>query len=216
MKIKLNTLLIAVLLAGLFVVGMMANKYYKSTLEFGKFKTEYEEVQKTAERVVTHNVVLQKQVNLLADSIKKSDSIIKAQNKRTSVLIADRNKLKKEVSDLEKQLLDSTGTQITDTAQILVIKDGIISKLKTDIVKADEIIKDKDKVISIAETQKQQLSKQVLLVTEQRDSLQLVVDALPKAPRDPNKFLGIPLPSRKLSFIAGTVVGGFVISKITN
>lgn len=216
MKIKLNTIFIVVLLAGLFVVGMMANKYYKSTLEFGKFKTEYEEVKKTAERVIKHNADIQKQVDKLADSVKISDSIIKEQNKRTNILLADRKKLKQDVIDLEKQLLDSTGKEITDTAQIIVIKDGIISTLKADIKKADEIIKDKDKVISIAETQKQQLQKQVTLVIEQRDKLQIVVDGLPKTPRDPNKFFGIPLPSRKLSFVVGAVVGGVVISKITN
>jgi hypothetical protein len=194
----------------------MANKYYKSTLEFGKFKTEYEEVKKTAERVTKNNAVIQKQVDKLADSVKTSDSIIKAQNKRTNVLIADRSKLKKDVADLERQLLDSTGTQITDTAQIIVIKDGIISKLKVDIVQADEIIKDKDKVISRAETQKQQLSKQVLLVTGQRDSLQLVVNGLPKAPRDPNKFLGIPLPSRSLSYVLGVASGLYAGYKLSS
>ena len=106
------------------------------------------------------------------------------------------------------QLLTET---ITDTLQlareILPLKDSIITKQET-------TISTQDKQISELETALRNKDTAIALLTLSRDSLQTVVKNIPPPPKNPNRMFGIKLPSRKASFIVGTVAGVIITSVI--
>jgi hypothetical protein len=76
---------------------------------------------------------------------------------------------------------------------IITSQNGTISNQENQITELTRALKNKDNAI--------------LLLTTSRDSLQKVIINIPPPPKNPNKLFGIPLPSRKASFVLGTVVG---------
>jgi len=207
-----------VIFGGSYLAGAQSKK---SSIEEwrDKYKKYYEEAQNTKK---------------VADSLKTaSDSLLYlAQSKDAKIdslrsnadrLGRDRAGLGRELDQLEGQLetigsLTPSIDSITDTSTAnrirvaISTRDTIIDKQKVSLAKADS------QLVSLNDAFNQQKEKVGLLThslrlsNERGDSLQVVVDNLPKTPKNPNKFLGfIPLPSRTtvavVSLAAGTYIG---------
>lgn len=206
------------LFVGAYVAGSCSGK---SDIEEwrNKYKQYYEEAQttkKTAEQ-------LKKTSDSLATLAKSKDAKIDSLKAKADRLGRDRNGLGRELGQLEGQLetigslapsIDSlTDTSTANRIRVAITKrDTIISKQKVSLAKADS------QIVSLNDSFKQQKERVGLLehslrVSNDRgDSLQVVVNNLPKAPKNPNKLLGfIPIPSRTtvaiVSLAAGTYIG---------
>lgn len=212
------------LILGIIVFGgayLAGSQSKKSDIEEwrGKYKQYYQEAQntkKTAEQ-------LKKTSDSLAALAHSKDAKIDSLKAKADRLGRDRTNLGQQLGGLENEL-DKLGSvipaidSIPDTTaanriRVAITKrDTIISKQKQSLVKADS------QIVSLTESFKQQKERVGLLegslrASNQRgDSLQVVVDNLPKTPKNPNKLLGfIPLPSRTtvaiVSLAAGTYLG---------
>ena len=99
------------------------------------------------------------------------------------------------------QVLTETITDTLELARaILPLKDSIITKQETTISTQDKQISELESALKSKDTA-------IALLTLSRDSLQTVVNNIPPAPKNPNRMFGIKLPSRKTTFVVGTVAG---------
>jgi hypothetical protein len=99
------------------------------------------------------------------------------------------------------QVLTETITDTLELARaILPLKDSIITKQETTITTQDKQISELESALKSKDTA-------IALLTLSRDSLQTVVNNIPPAPKNPNRMFGIKLPSRKTTFVMGTVAG---------
>lgn len=107
------------------------------------------------------------------------------------------------IQDLRARAAEISET-VTDTLELartlLPVQDSIIETQETTIETQVNQIQELETVI-----RNKDLS--ILFLTASRDSLQSVVNLIPPAPKNPNRMFGIKLPSRKTTFIAGTVAG---------
>lgn len=105
--------------------------------------------------------------------------------------------------DLKQRAAELSET-ITDTLELarilLPVQDSIIETQETTITTQENQIQELETVI-----RNKDLS--ISFLTASRDSLQTIVLNIPSAPKNPNRMFGIKLPSRKTSFVVGTVAG---------
>jgi hypothetical protein len=105
-------------------------------------------------------------------------------------------------------IIRETATDTIELArQLLPIQDSIIEQQQLII---------QEQTTQITELESALSSKDVSfrLAIQRGDSLQSVINLLPDSPKNPNRMFGIKLPSRTVTFIAGVVVGGLVISNL--
>jgi len=207
-----------IVFGGAYLAGTMSKK---SELEEwrDKYKQYYEEAQttkKTAEQ-------FKKTSDSLAALALSKDAKIDSLRSKADRLNRDRSNLGRELDGLEGEL-DKLGSviptidSITDTTAAnrirvaIQTRDTIIVTQKKTINLANEEIKS---LRTVSDEQKIQLGllNQSLTVSNKRgDSLQTVVNGLPKTPPKPDRILGfIPMPSRTtvavVSLVAGTYIG---------
>lgn len=103
----------------------------------------------------------------------------------------------------------------------ITVKDSLLETITDSVEMARVIIPEQEKIIEsqivIIKTQDEQIEELNSVIKLQKesnqlltfavDSLQQVIINIPPPPKNPNKFLGIPLPTRKQSFIGGIVIG---------
>lgn len=203
---------------GAYLAGSMSQK---SELEEwrDKYKQYYEEAQttkKTAEQ-------LKKTSDSLAALASSKDAKIDSLRSKADRLSRDRSNLGKELDGLENEL-DKLGSVIPAIDSIA--DTTAANRIRVAIKTRDTIIVTQKKTIAIAneeikslrvasDEQKMQLGllNQSLVTSNKRgDSLQTVVDGMPKVPPKPDRILGfIPMPSRTtvavVSLVAGTYIG---------
>ena len=144
-----------------------------------------------------------------ADSLKTQivieENEAHAAQERAAKLSNDVKDLKHKTSSLRTHV-DTLRVTITDSTElarkIIPLQDSIIAQ-------QDTTIKTQDSQISELHTALTRKDNSIFLLTTSRDSLQKVILNIPPAPKNPNKFLGIPLPSRMVvgttAFIAGAI-----------
>ena len=166
--------------------------------EYKKFQAQADSATKFADSLVQEIVI--------------ADNEARAAQSRANVYSKQATELKNETLNLmdRAQMLTETITDTLELArQILPLKDSIITTQETTITTQDKQIQELETAI----LKKDDALKLALL---RGDSLQTVVNNIPPAPKNPNRMFGIKLPSRKTTFIIGTivgVVGGGVILK---
>jgi hypothetical protein len=119
------------------------------------------------------------------------------------------------------QLGASARKQRVTVASAIEQKDVLLMTITDSIELARKVIPAQEEIIesqlAIIGTQDNQIDELNTVITLQKesntllafavDSLQQVIINIPPPPKNPNKFLGIPLPTRKQSFIGGAVIG---------
>lgn len=207
-----------ILFVGAYVAGSCSGKSKMDDWR-DKYKQYYEEAQttkKTAER-------LKKTSDSLAVLAHAKDAKIDSLKAKADKLSRDRANLGQQLGGLENEL-DKLGSvipaidSIPDTTAAnrirvaITTRDTIIKTQKQTIKLANEEI---GTLRSMADSQKIKLGilNQSLKVSNDRgDSLQVVVNGLPKTPPKPDRIFGfIPMPSRTtvaiVSLAAGTYIG---------
>lgn len=193
MKVLINLIIVLLLLGG----GIAVYEKYSGTKDqmeqyiekYNTFKAQAESTNKMVDSLKTIIVIEQNEAHAAID---RAD-LYAAQAKTAKGKVVG---LKSNEDSLRKTITDST-----EMARRIIPKlDSIIAIQDTVILHQDGELKDvrfalqkKDTVIS--------------LLTYSRDSLQKIIITIPMAPKNPNKMFGITLPSRTVTFIAGTVIG---------
>ena len=198
MKIKLLVLLLSFAAILYWQDSTSDDAMDKYISEYKKFQAQADSATKFADSLVQEIVI--------------ADNEARAAQSRANVYSKQATELKNETLNLmdRAQMLTETITDTLELArQILPLKDSIITTQETTITTQDKQIQELETAI----LKKDDALKLALL---RGDSLQTVVNNIPPAPKNPNRMFGIKLPSRKTTFIIGTivgVVGGGVILK---
>lgn len=198
---------LAVVCAMVFVAFTMGN--CKGSDKLDKFIVEYKEYQRVVGTTLTASEALKNEVATLKTESTEKDSTIRELKISVSFNNQKRNTLRNDLSSLEAQLIAAKND--TNTVAIIHAQDGIIINLKEQVVIADESLVKKDSIIQFMDYKVSKLDSALTLSELRADSLHNVLTKLPPAPSNPNKFLGIKLPSRKMvgaiSFLAGVAIG---------
>jgi len=161
-----------------------------------KYIEEYKEFQAKADSVTE-----------LADSLKGeiiiADNESRAAEGRAKILSRQVNSLKNETLSMEERA-ETMKETLLDTLelarQVLPLKDSIIAKQK-------ETIAAQDTQVTELESALQSKDNALRMAMMRGDSLQMVVNLIPPAPKNPNRMFGFKLPSRKASFAVGLAMG---------
>lgn len=145
--------------------------------------------------------------NQMVDSLK---TVIVIEENEARAAIGRANVYATQVKTAKNQVVglksneDSLRKTITDSIEMAR---RIIPKLDSIIAQQDTVIFHQDGEIKDLWLALQKKDTVISLLTYSRDSLQKVIITIPMAPKNPNKMFGITLPSRTVTFIAGTVIG---------
>lgn len=145
--------------------------------------------------------------NQMVDSLK---TVIVIEENEARAAIGQANIYAAQVKTTKNQVVglklneDSLRKTITDSIEMAR---RIIPKLDSIIAQQDTVILHQDGEIKDLRFALQKKDTVISLLTYSRDSLQKVIITIPMAPKNPNKMFGITLPSRTVTFIAGTVIG---------
>jgi len=145
--------------------------------------------------------------NQMVDSLK---TVIVIEENEARAAIGRANVYATQVKTAKNQVVglksneDSLRKTITDSIEMAR---RIIPKLDSIIAQQDTVILHQDGEIKDLRLALQKKDTVISLLTYSRDSLQKVIITIPMAPKNPNKMFGITLPSRTVTFIAGTVIG---------
>ena len=145
--------------------------------------------------------------NKMVDSLK---TVIVIEENEARAAIGQANIYAAQVKTAKNQVVglksneDSLRKTITDSIEMAR---RIIPKLDSIIAQQDTVILHQDGEIKDLRFALQKKDTVISLLTYSRDSLQKVIITIPMAPKNPNKMFGITLPSRTVTFIAGTVIG---------
>ena len=189
MKLKLLGLL-------LVFAGVLYWQDSTSDDAMDKYIEEYKQFQAKADSVTE-----------LADSLKVeiviADNESRAAESRAKALGSQVNSLKNETLSMEEraEVMKETLLDTLELArQVLPLKDSIIAKQKetitaqgTQVTELESALQSKDTALKLA--------------LMRGDSLQMVVNLIPPAPKNPNRMFGFKLPSRKASFAVGLAMG---------
>lgn len=186
---------IALVAAGVLGLVMML-KLNKTEDEMDKYIAEYKVFQAKADSVTE-----------LADSLKVeiviADNESRAAESRAKILGRQVNTLQNETLSMEERA-ETMKETLLDTLelarQVLPLKDSIIAKQK-------ETIAAQGSQVTELESALQSKDNALRMAMMRGDSLQMVVNLIPPAPKNPNRMFGFKLPSRKASFAVGLAMG---------
>jgi chromosome segregation ATPase len=181
--------------------------------EFTQFRAEYQQLVKKADTLQKVSDSLETRVDGLRRSAEKKDSTI---NKLTVTIewrTRQNRMLVGELAELESRMKDTVVS--SDTATLLTLKDSAIANLKEQNANKDTIITQQQVIITEQRQIIDTLNLALTLSEQRADTLETFIQNLPKPPKDPDKFWGIPKPSRKtvavVSFVGGVLATIFAI-----
>jgi hypothetical protein len=185
-------------------VGVCVHYFNNMTTQdkMDKYIADYKEFKSRADSAVHFADSLKTQIAIETNDAKVAEmraanyaNDVKKLKATTASLTARRDALIKET------IMPKTITDSLELAHsIIPLQDSIITAQRNTISHQDSQISELTSALKSKDNA-------ILLLSTSRDSLQKVIINIPPPPKNPNKMFGITLPSRKLSFIAGTVVG---------
>jgi chromosome segregation ATPase len=193
MKLLINLLIGLLLLGG----GITVYEKYSGTKDqmeqyvekYNTFKAQAEATNKMVDSLKTTIVIEENEAHAAVSRANGFAAQAKTAKNQVTGLKAEEDSLRKAITDsteMARRIIPKLDTIIAQQDTVILHQDGEIKDLRFAFQKKDTVIS---------------------LLTFSRDSLQTVINNIPPAPKNPNKMFGITLPSRKVSFIAGTVVG---------
>lgn len=197
-----------VIVALIVVAFSMGNCNGKTGLD--NFLVQYEELQQNAKKATAHADSLNRRVAQLSDSANQQTEKIK----KLTISISFRERERATQVRQLAQLEDRVQAARADSNLVVVVatQDTIIDNLKTQISTIDGVVTDQRQIIQTQATQVLALQEAVQLATTRGDTLQSILNTLPKKPTNPDRFFFglLPKPSRT---VVGAValVGGIII-----
>jgi chromosome segregation ATPase len=188
-------------------IGNYVGAFGKQT-EIDEYKEKVEEFEQRVEEVITFSDSIQRQQNILTDSIVNLE-----QEKEQSQQEADRYRI---TSTRLSQKLDSLRTSMVDVDLDSVPPPVVeyISLLETQVDTLEAEVTALRGALDVSNSQVLVWESKFNLEAQKSDSLQVVINTFPTDVPDPDRLFGvIRLPSRTSSFLVGGVMG--VIGGIT-
>lgn len=182
-----------------------------SKTELDNFIVQYESLQETAKHTTQIADSLNKQVIQLSDKAQKQNEKIKKLTINISFKEQQNVFRVSQLSRLEDKVIEAKTD--SNLSSVIATQDTIISNIKNQLQTTNEIVSEQREIIQSQNTQILSLRDAVYAATLRGDTLQSIVNALPKTPSNPNKFLFglIPKPNRTVvgivAFVAGVTVG---------
>jgi hypothetical protein len=194
-------------IAGVFMLVVFIQGQFKSN-DIDKYIAEAKKFQADAQMAVAFADSLKAEVKVL--ELDAAEAIGRANRLGGQVAT-----LRGETRELRNQLAATIAASppITDMSnEELVVYASTIIPQQAQVIEAQDII------INVQTAQVEELERAlvfkdqtILLLTQSADSLEFVLRNTPTIPKNPNKFLGINLPSRTTSFVAGAVTATIAI-----
>jgi len=171
-----------------------------------EFAIKYEQLQTEATSAKMFADSAKNKIESLSNDVNSKNEVIKKLTFSVELRETQRNELKRDLVDLEKDLVVAK-----DTAELVVVQEHIIDNLKTQLNVADSTNSDLKKLLQLERYKVTKLDSAVTLANARGDRLQTVVDSLvklppPKAPRNwiSKKTIGIA------AFAGGVFVGDYL------
>jgi hypothetical protein len=189
MKVKLLLLLLTFAGVLYWQDSTGQDKMDKYIAEYNAFQAKADSTTKLADSLMSEIVI--------------ADNESRAAEGRAQILGRQVNVLKNQTSNMMDRATELQET-LTDTLelarQLLPLKDSIIAQQQ-------ETINTQSVQVSELERALQNKDNALRLALIRGDSLQVVVNLIPPAPKNPNRILGFKLPSRKVTFVVGLAMG---------
>ncbi len=189
MKIKL-------LFVFLIFAGVMYWQDSTSDDAMDKYIEEYKVFQAKADSVTELADSLKEEITIADNESRAAESRAKTLSRQVNTLRNETLSMEERAETMKEVLLDT----LELARQVLPLKDSIIAKQKETIDVQGGQVKELESAL---------LSKDnaLRIALMRGDSLQMVVNLIPPAPKNPNRMFGIKLPSRKASFVVGLAMG---------
>jgi len=175
--------------------GRSKDKMQEYINNYKTFQAQADSAVKFADSLKTQIIIEETEAHLAQEKANEYAQDVQVLRKTTSVLKNKRDSLLKE-TEMPQTVTDS----LAHMSSVITLQDSIIDQQEktidtqeTQIVQLNKALNSKDNVIQ--------------LLTLSRDSLQKVVINIPPPPKNPNRMLGIPLPSRKVMLVTGFIAG---------
>jgi hypothetical protein len=185
-----------------YMDGRSKDKMQEYINNYKTFQAQADSAVKFADSLKTQIIIEETEAHLAQEKANEYAQDVQVLRKTTSVLKNKRDSLLKE-TEMPQTVTDS----LAHMSSVITLQDSIIDQQEktidtqeTQIVQLNKALNSKDNVIQ--------------LLTLSRDSLQKVVINIPPPPKNPNRMLGIPLPSRKVMLVTGFVAGIITTSTV--
>jgi ABC-type transporter Mla subunit MlaD len=199
-NIIIQLVLVVVLGYAAFAVGSCTTK-----TEFERFTEEYKQVLNDRDRITKQALALEQQAKTLADSAQQLQDTIGRWKGVVAAQNAERSKLKGNLDSLNVQLAAAK-----DTATMVITLKAINLNLTQQLAVADSTTKATQNMFVNSEKQVAFFRRSYELSDQRGDSLQKVLDNLPKPPQDPDKWIfGLPKPTRTQVAIVAAAAGAY-------
>jgi septal ring factor EnvC (AmiA/AmiB activator) len=181
--------------------------------QFDEFTVEYQQVLKDRDRISNQANALAQQADSLANEATQLQDTIKKLKISVSLRNTERRNLQENLESLKTQ------RQTTDDApSIVIVQEHIIDNLEKQLANADSVNSTTQTILVSTEKQVEFYRAAYELSDIRGDSLQYVLNNLPKPPANPNKWiLGLPKPTRtQVAIVAATAgaVGGYKLHQV--
>lgn len=199
---------LGVIVALIVVAFSMGNCNGKTELD--TFLVEYQELQQNAKKATIYADSLNGRVAQLTDSAKQQDEKIKKLTISISFRERQRVAQVRELTQLENRVAAAKAE--SDLETVVATQDTVIDNLKNQVITTDGIVTEQKEIIQAQATQVLALQQAVQLATARGDTLQTILNALPKKPANPDRFFFglLPKPSRTVVGVIA-LAGGIVI-----
>jgi hypothetical protein len=197
---------------GAMMLVIFIHAQFKGNDDIDRYIAEATQFKIEAENAVAFAEGLKQEIEL--KELQAAQAIEQADIYKTQV-----TQLRSQTAVLREQVnaVVAAAPPLTDFSydELIVYAEQVIPQQQEIIVQQEAIIN--VQVEQVVELERALVFKDetILMLTQSRDSLQFVLSNPPTVPSNPNKFLGINLPSRTTSFIAGVATGVAAIIVIT-
>ena len=178
-----------------YMDGRSKDKMQEYIDNYKIFQAQADSAVKFADSLKTQIIIEETEAKLAQDKASEYAQDVLELRNTTSILQSRRAALLKE-TEMPQTVTDS----LSHMTSIISLQDSIIEQQENTIDTQDAQIGQLNKAL-------QNKDNAIFLLTTSRDSLQKVVINIPPPPKNPNRMLGIPLPSRKVMLVTGFIAG---------
>jgi hypothetical protein len=190
--------------AGVVMLLLFINAQFDRRSNIGEYIAAAEQFRKDAQKAVAFSDSLRLEIAVIESNANDAMERANTLNRRVSSLQAERGALRAQLTAMETPSTNSEFRYEDAYAVATLI-----------ITNQDEVIQEQASEISELRTVVDLKDQSIFLLTQSRDSLQYVISNPPPIPSNPNKFLGINLPSRRAAFAAGAITATVAVIAIT-
>jgi hypothetical protein len=190
-----------IMFVGFILLLLFVNLQLDKRVDIETYIARAEQFKKDAEEAVAFSDSLKKEIAIIESTANEAMERANTLNRRVANLQTERSDLRVQLTSISDSPEFNYETAYEIATQMIITQDAIIEEQELEIAELRTVVDLKD--------------QSIFLLTQSRDSLQYVVSNPPPIPSNPNKFLGINLPSRRASFVVGAMTATVAVIAIT-